>query len=83
VEARNRLGNISKKVTAICAACSWLARFASSVNAKIHGAKHRPWLTHCWSGDRPRLLLSPLANNSREWFWAMMVKGERYKTRRA
>jgi hypothetical protein len=31
-------------VTAICAACSWPARLLSSVT-KIHGTKHRPWLT--------------------------------------
>jgi transposase len=45
--------------------------------AKIHGAKHRPWLT-ALSARRPTQAAAvALANKITRMAWAMMSKGER------
>ena len=49
--------------------------------AKIHGTKHRPWLTALLA-RRPTKVAAialALANKLARMVWAMMVKGERYK----
>src|SRR6476620_1296172 len=67
VEARTGSAISANKVTAICAACSWLARSRSSVTPRSMAPNIGPGSRHCWSGDRPRLLLSRSPTSSREW----------------
>ena len=47
--------------------------------AKIHGTKHRPWLTALLARRPTKVAAIALANKIARMVWAMMVKGERYK----
>src|SRR6266849_3665503 len=47
--------------------------------AKIHGTKHRPWLTALLARRPAKVAAIALANKIARMAWAMMAKGERYK----
>jgi transposase len=47
--------------------------------AKIHGTKHRPWLTALLARRPTKVVAIALANKLARMAWAMMAKGERYK----
>ena len=47
--------------------------------AKIHGTKHRPWLTALLARKPTKVAAIALANKLARMAWAMMAKGERYK----
>ena len=47
--------------------------------AKIHGTKHRPWLTALLARRPTKVAAIALANKLARMAWAMMAKGERYK----
>src|SRR5215470_13932812 len=47
--------------------------------AKIHGTKHRPWLTSLLTRRPTKVAAIALANKLARMAWAMMAKGERYK----
>ena len=44
--------------------------------AKIHGAKHRPWLTALLARRPTKVAAVALANKIARMAWAMMAKGE-------
>ena len=47
--------------------------------AKIHGTKHRPWLTALLARKPTKVAAIALANKIARMAWAMMAKGECYK----
>ena len=47
--------------------------------AKIHGTKHRPWLTALLARRPTKVAAIALANKLARMAWAMMARGERYK----
>jgi transposase len=47
--------------------------------AKIHGSKHRPWLTALLARRPTKVAAIALANKLARMVWAMMTKGEHYK----
>src|SRR5450756_1979103 len=75
---KNRLGSISKGDRYLrglfVAGALAVIRYA-----KIHGTKHRPWLTALLARRPTKVAAIALANKIARMVWAMMVKGERYK----
>jgi len=47
--------------------------------AKIHGTKHRPWLTALLARRPTKVAAVALANKIARMAWAMMVRNERYR----
>jgi transposase len=47
--------------------------------AKLHGTKHRPWLTALLARRPTEVAAIALANKMARMAWAMMTRGERYK----
>ena len=47
--------------------------------AKIHGTKHRPWLSALLARRPTKVAAIALANKIARMVWAMMARGERYK----
>ena len=47
--------------------------------AKIHGFKHRPWLTTLLARRPTKVAAIALANKIARMAWAMMARGDRYK----
>jgi transposase len=46
--------------------------------AKLHGTKHRPWLTALLARRPTKVAAIALANKIARMAWAMMAKGERH-----
>jgi hypothetical protein len=65
----------ANEAIAICAACALVViRYA-----KIHGTKHRPWLTALLARRPTKVAAIALANKIARTAWAMMAKCERYR----
>jgi transposase len=47
--------------------------------AKIHGTRHRPWLTALLARRPTKVAVIALANKIARMAWAMMARAERYK----
>jgi transposase len=47
--------------------------------AKIHGTKHRPWLTALLERLPTKVAAIALANKLARMAWAMMARGQRYR----
>ena len=50
--------------------------------ARIHGTRHRPWLTALLARRPTKIAAIALANKMARMVWAMMSKSERYGARR-
>src|SRR6476619_2285796 len=76
---KNRLGNISKQGDRYLRGLFVAGALAVIRYAKVHGTKHRPWLTALLARRPTKVAAIALANKIARMVWAMMVKGERYK----
>ena len=47
--------------------------------AKIHGTKHRPWLTTLLARRPTKVVAIALANKIARMAWALMARGDRYR----
>ena len=76
---KERLGNISKRGDRYLRSLFTIGALAVIRYAKIHGTKHRPWLTSLLARRPTKVAAIALANKLARMAWAMMAKGERYK----
>ena len=76
---KNRLGNISKQGDRNLRGLFVAGALAVIRYAKIHGTKHRPWLTALLARRPTKVAAIALANKIARMVWAMMARGERYK----
>jgi transposase len=76
---KERLGNISKQGDRYLRGLFVAGALAVTRYAKIHGTKHRPWLTALLARRPVKVAAIGLANKIARMTWAMMAKGERYR----
>ena len=75
---RDRLGSISKRGDRYLRSLFVAGAFAIIRYAKIHGTKHRPWLTALLARPPTKVAAIALANKLARMAWAMMATGARY-----
>ncbi len=81
---RDRLGGISKQGDRYLRSLFMAGALAVIRYAKIHGTKHRPWLTALLARRPTKIAAIALANKIARMAWAMMAKGRTLQgTRRA
>ena len=76
---KDRLGNISKRGDRYLRSLFTAGALAVIRYAKIHGTKHRPWLTALLARRPTKVAAIALANKMARMAWAMMVRGEQFK----
>ena len=76
---KERLGNITKQGDRYLRSLFTAGALSVIRYAKIHGAKHRPWLTKLLERRPTKVAAIALANKIARMAWAMMAKGEAYR----
>jgi len=76
---KDRLGGISKQGDRYLRGLFVAGALSVIRYAKIHGTKHRPWLTALLARKPTKVAAIALANKLARMAWAMMATGERYK----
>jgi transposase len=76
---KDKLGSISKQGDRYLRSLFTAGALAVIRYAKIHGTKHRPWLTTLLARRPTKVAAIALANKMARMAWAMMARGERYK----
>jgi transposase len=76
---KDKLGSISKQGDRYLRSLFTAGALAVIRYAKIHGTKHRPWLTALLARRPTKVAAIALANKIARMAWAMMAKSERYK----
>jgi transposase len=76
---KDKLGSISKQGDRYLRSLFTAGALAVIRYAKIHGTKHRPWLTALLVRRPTKVAAIAIANKIARMAWVMMAKGERYK----
>jgi transposase len=76
---KDRLGSINKQGDRYLRSLFMAGALAVIRYAKIHGSRHRPWLTALLARRPSKVAAIALANKIARMVWAMMARGERYK----
>ena len=76
---KDKLGGISKQGDRYLRSLFTAGALAVIRYAKIHGTKHRPWLTALLARRPTKVAAIALANKLARMAWAMMAKGDRYR----
>jgi transposase len=76
---KDKLGSISKQGDRYLRSLFTTGALAVIRYAKVHGTKHRPWLTALLARRPTKVAAIALANKIARMAWAMMIKVERYK----
>jgi len=75
---KDKLGSISKQGDRYLRSLFTAGALAVIRYAKIHGTKHRPWLTTLLARRPTKVVAIALANKIARMAWALMAKGDRY-----
>jgi transposase len=76
---KDKLGSISKQGDRYLRSLFTAGALAVIRYAKIHGTRHRPWLTGLLARRPTKVAAIALANKLARMAWAMMARNERYK----
>jgi transposase len=76
---KDKLGSISKQGDRYLRGLFVVGALAVIRYAKVHGIKHRPWLTALLARRPAKVAAIAFANKIARMAWAMMARDEQYK----